>query len=229
MRDDFRVSFSGELVPFLSELLLQAVIVLHDPVVHNHNFAGAIAMRMGVFFGGTAVRSPSGVAYAVRAMEWLLPNRFFQIPQFSFGTANLKTTSVAGYCDSCGIVAAIFQPPQTFNDDRNNTFLANVTDDATHFRPRRPGLFSQRETELFDDRIGQDLAGDTFDFGLGLFPTQASVQRELEILSLPDALQALAAHLLERAVNRFALGVENTLLERNVDVGCHTLIIIRDL
>jgi hypothetical protein len=29
-------------------------------------------------------------------------------------------------------------------------------------------------------------------------------------------------------VNRFALGIENALLERNVDVGFHTIIIIRD-
>src|SRR5579864_7051772 len=99
--DDFRVSFGGELVPFLSKLLLQAEIVLHDPVVDDHNLAGAVAMRMSVFFGRTTVCCPAGMAYAVRAMEWLLPNRLFQIPQLAFGTANFQTTSITGDCDSC--------------------------------------------------------------------------------------------------------------------------------
>src|ERR1700740_2910165 len=95
-------------------------------------------------------------------------------------------------------------------------------------RPLRPGLFSQGETELFDDGIGQNFARNAFDFGLSLLPTQSSVERKFAVFSLADALEPFVAHFLERAVNRLALGIEDTLLKRDVDVGCHKGIIIRD-
>ena len=65
VRDDFGIGLGGELVAFFDQLFLEAEIVFDDAVVHDDDFAGAIAMRMGIFFGGAAVRGPAGVADAV--------------------------------------------------------------------------------------------------------------------------------------------------------------------
>src|SRR3981081_1705250 len=71
VRNDFRIGLGGELVSFGDQLLLEREIVLDDAVVHDHDSARAVAMRMGVLFGGTAMRGPAGVSDAVGAVEWL--------------------------------------------------------------------------------------------------------------------------------------------------------------
>ena len=90
MRDDFRIGLGRELVAFFDQLFLQAEIVLDDAVVHDHDFSRAVAMGMGVFFGGTSVRGPASVADAVGAVERLLPDGFFQVAQLAFGAADLQ-------------------------------------------------------------------------------------------------------------------------------------------
>src|ERR1035437_4929097 len=92
----------------------------------------------------------------------------------------------------------------------------------------RPFLLGQGETELFNYGVGQHFAGDALDLGLRLFARQSSVQRQLKILPLANAFQTFVSHLLERALDGLALGVENAFLQRDVDVGCHKKIIIRD-
>jgi hypothetical protein len=89
-------------------------------------------------------------------------------------------------------------------------------------------LLSQGETVFFNDRIGQDFAGDSFNFRLCLVARQATIQSQLEIFPLPNSLQALVPHLLQSPLNRFALGIEDAFLEGDVDVGCHKNNIIRE-
>ncbi len=69
VRDDLGVGLGDELVPFLLQLLLQVQVVLDDAVVHDHDPAGAVAMRMGILFGRPAVRRPARVADAVLAID----------------------------------------------------------------------------------------------------------------------------------------------------------------
>ena len=90
MRDDFGVGLGGELVAFFNQLLLQAEIVFDDAVVHDHDLAGAVAVRMGIFFGGTSVRGPARVADAVGAVERVQADDFFQVAQLAFGAADLQ-------------------------------------------------------------------------------------------------------------------------------------------
>ena len=92
----------------------------------------------------------------------------------------------------------------------------------------RERLLSQGETVFFNDGIGQDFAGDPLHFRLCLIARQATIQRQLEIFPLPNALQALVPHFLQSPMNRFALGIENTFLEGDVHVGCHKNTIIRE-
>ena len=110
--DDFGVGLGGELVALFDQLFLEGDVVLDDAVVHDDDLAGAIAMRVGVLFGGTSVRGPAGVANAVGAVERLQADDFFQIAQLAFGAADLQAFAIAGDCDAGGIISAIFEPLQ---------------------------------------------------------------------------------------------------------------------
>ena len=89
-------------------------------------------------------------------------------------------------------------------------------------------LLSQGETVFFNDGIGQDFAGNSFNFRLCLVARQATIQSQLEIFPLPNSLQALVPHLLQSPMNRFALGIKDAFLQGDVDVGCHKNTIIRE-
>ena len=95
---------------------LQGNVVLDDAVVHDDDSPGAIAMRVGVLFGRTAVRGPAGVADAVGAIQRLEADDFFQIAQLAFSAANLQAFAIAAHRDSGGIVSAIFQPSEVHRE-----------------------------------------------------------------------------------------------------------------
>ena len=94
--DDFGIRFGGELVAFLNQLFLQAEIIFNNAVVYNDDLAGAVAMRMSVFFRGTSVSCPASVANAVAAFERLQADGFFQVAQLAFGAADLQFVPIAG-------------------------------------------------------------------------------------------------------------------------------------
>ena len=121
MGDDFGIGFGRELVAFLDQLLLQAEIVLDDAVVDDDDLAGAVAVRMRVFFGGASVRGPARVADAIGAIEGLQADGFFQVAQLALGAADLQSVAVAGDRDPGRIIAAILEAPQALDDDGNDT------------------------------------------------------------------------------------------------------------
>src|ERR1700728_4717215 len=143
VRNHFSIGFCREGVAFFDQLFLQAEIVFDDPVMHDHDLAGAIAVRMSVFFGRTPVGSPASVANAVGAVERLEANDFFQIAQFAFGASKLQLVAITGDGNSSRIITAVFEPPQALDDDRNHFFFADVANNATH--EGTPGIQSARE------------------------------------------------------------------------------------
>jgi hypothetical protein len=72
------------------------------------------------------------MANAVGAVERLQADDFFEIAQLAFGAANLETVSVTSNGDTGRVIAAVFKASEAFKDDRNNSLLPNVADDATH-------------------------------------------------------------------------------------------------
>jgi hypothetical protein len=75
--------------------------------------------------------------------------------------------------------------------------------------------------KLFNDWVGENFSRDAFDLGLRRLAVQPPLQRKFEILTLADFFQTLIAHLFERALDGFALRIENTFLKRDVNVGFH--------
>ena len=113
VRDDFGVGLGDELVALGLKLLLERQIVLDDAVVHHHDVAGAVAMRVRVLFGGRAVRGPARVADAVGAVE-----RIHRAPPLPGSAACPKPAARSASCrrrshgDTSRIVSAVFQPLQ---------------------------------------------------------------------------------------------------------------------
>ena len=62
----------------------------------------------------------------------LEPDGFFQVAQLALGAANLQTVAVARHRDAGRIVAAVFQPLQPVQNDRNHPLLTNVTNNSAH-------------------------------------------------------------------------------------------------
>src|SRR6516165_33305 len=117
---------------FFDEFLLERQVVLDDAVVHYHDLAGAVAVRVGVFFAGAAMGGPARMADAIGAVERLGANHFFQVAELALGAADLQAFPVAGDRDPSGVISAILQAAQPVNDDGDDLFFANVADDATH-------------------------------------------------------------------------------------------------
>ena len=51
--------------------------------MHHHDVARAVAMGMGVLFGGAAMRRPAGMADAVMAIDRIHAHDVFEIAQFA--------------------------------------------------------------------------------------------------------------------------------------------------
>jgi len=64
VRDDLGVCFCDELVALLSEFALEVKIIFDDAVMNYDEAAGAVAMRVGIFFRGAAVGGPARVTDA---------------------------------------------------------------------------------------------------------------------------------------------------------------------
>src|SRR6267142_285004 len=132
MRNDFRVSFGDELVAFALELFFEFEIVFDDAVVDDDDLAAAIAMRMGVFFRGAAVRGPTCVTDAVGTVKRGFLNGLFEVAKFAGCATKLEFSIGTDYGDAGRIVAAIFELAQAFDNNRDNLFWADITHYPAH-------------------------------------------------------------------------------------------------
>ena len=117
--DDFGVGLGLESVAFVLQLLFQGQVVFNDAVVHHDDVALAIAVRVGVFLGGAAVRGPASVADAEGPIDGVHADGFLEVTQLALGAADGEMSVVAVDRESRGIVSAIFEALQAFQNDRN--------------------------------------------------------------------------------------------------------------
>jgi hypothetical protein len=100
--------------------------------VDDDDVAGAVAVGMGVFFGGTAVGCPTGMSDAVAAIDGVDLQYIFEISQFSGGAADAEGLVIAIDGDTGGVVAAVFESLETIQNDRNSPLSSYVAYDSTH-------------------------------------------------------------------------------------------------
>ena len=132
MRQHFGVGAGFEFVAGLEQFLLERVVIFDDAVVDDGDFAGLVEVRMGIFVGRRAVRGPARVADAEVAGD-----RFgFQqareaLVDFALFLAHEQFAAVQ-HGHARAVVAAIFQPPQSFEQDGRGRFFPDVSNDAAH-------------------------------------------------------------------------------------------------
>src|ERR1700730_7845460 len=133
VRDDFGVGFRDELVSLALQLLFELQIVFDNAVVHDNDLAGAVAMRVRVLFGRSAMGGPARVADSVGALDRRFLENFFEIAQFSRRPPHFQL-GLVHHRDSRRVISAVFELAQTFNYDGNDFFRPNITDNSAHTR-----------------------------------------------------------------------------------------------
>ena len=117
--DDLGVRFRLELVALRLQFLLQFEVVLDDPVMHDHDAAGAIPVGVRVLLGGATVRGPSRVAHAVESINGFVANRELQIGQLP-GRATKGDALRTHKRDARRVIAAVFHAAQSVQQYRHN-------------------------------------------------------------------------------------------------------------
>ncbi len=99
---------------------LSCEVVFDDAVVHDDEGSGAVAVGVGVLFGGAAVGGPAGVADAVGAVDGRGGDDGFEVAELAGRAAELEGVGGFGGAadgDAGGVVAAVLEAAKTFNDD----------------------------------------------------------------------------------------------------------------
>ncbi len=130
--DDLGVGFGDELVALGDEGALEGEVVFDDAVVDDDEGAGAVAVGMGVLFGGAAVRGPAGVADAEGAVDGRFGDDVFEVAEFAGGAAQGEAFGATSYGDAGGVVAAVLEAAQAFNDDGDDRLRSDISDNSTH-------------------------------------------------------------------------------------------------
>ena len=87
--DDLGVGLGDELVALVGELFFEGEVVFDDAVVDDDEGAGAVAVGVGVLFGGATVGGPAGVADAEGAVEGIVGDDRFKVAELAGGAAKL--------------------------------------------------------------------------------------------------------------------------------------------
>src|SRR5262249_13830353 len=191
----FRIRFGDKAVAALDELFAEGQEVLDDPVVHDYDVAGAVAVRVGVLLAGRAVRGPARVTDTEGALQRAGSDGSLQVAEFSWRPPNNQSVGTAGHRYPGGVVAPIFQPPQTIQNGRRRISGADVSYNAAHGNPRwvmRGVSFiftrSCEAASQLSNRQGNDVTWRRVDDGAHILVSGLSSGGDSNV-DLPDAHQ----------------------------------------
>jgi len=132
VRDDFGVRLRFELVTFRLQLLLQRQVVFDDAVMHDYDIALAIAVRVSVLLGWTAVGGPTGVPDAEGAVHGIQLDCLLQVSELPLGAPDLKLIVGAIDCKSGRVVSPILEALQALQNDWDRPLCPDITNDSAH-------------------------------------------------------------------------------------------------
>ena len=132
MGDDLGVGLRGEHVAPGHEFAAQGAVVLDDAVVHHHQVAGAVGVRVGVGLGGCAVGGPAGVPQTDGAGHAdVLVDHGLQVGEFAAGA--VAHQPVVEPVDQPGrVVAAVLQPAQPLEQYRHDPPRPHIPHYSAH-------------------------------------------------------------------------------------------------
>ncbi len=129
MGNHFGVGLAAELGAALDEPFAQLAEILDDAVMCNRDPLGG--MRMGVALGRLAVRRPAGMADADIAGERLARQAAFQRGELTLG-APAAERAVIQRGDAGGVIAAVFEALERFDQVAGDRLTPNNSDDPAH-------------------------------------------------------------------------------------------------
>ena len=132
MGDDLGVGFGAELVSLGDEFGFEGQVVFDDAVVDDDEGAGAVAVGVGVLLGGAAVGGPASVADAEGALDGTGGENGLEVAELAGGAAELEAGGASGDGYAGGVIAAVFEAAQAFDDDGDGGVGANISDDSAH-------------------------------------------------------------------------------------------------
>ena len=112
--------------------LPQLEIVLDDAVVDQRDLAVLADMRMGINVIRLSMGRPAGMTDAGRPVQGrAVLRQLHQVFQPPLRFGNLEAV-LTRHTDARRVIAAVFQPRQSFQQDRSRLLLADVSNDTTH-------------------------------------------------------------------------------------------------
>src|SRR3569623_1348601 len=133
----FGVGLGGELITGPALHGPQRLVNIDDAVVH-HGHGVAANVRMGVGLGGLAVGGPAGVGDAAAAVEALLAGERFDLAHLAGRAHPIEGIVVIQHHYAGGIVTAVFEPLQAFDQNGNHVALRDRANYTAHIEyPRR--------------------------------------------------------------------------------------------
>jgi len=127
MADHLGVRLAAEAIALGLQCRAQLAVVLDDAVVHERDApgpahgvgAGAVAeMRVGVMHRGRTVGRPARVGDAGHAFDVLLVDLLEEFGHAGGAARTLQALGIDG--NPAGVIAAVFQPLQALDQDRND-------------------------------------------------------------------------------------------------------------
>ena len=126
------VGLGGEHIALGDQVLPQCLIVFDDAIVHERN-AARRQVGMRIAFAGFAVGSPARMRDADAPLEGPLRHGLIQLGHFAGGLDAVDVVGPGIQQRHPGrIIAAIFQPSQTFQQNSRHVTLRNRANYSTH-------------------------------------------------------------------------------------------------
>ena len=132
LHQHFRVGVALELNAVFLQLLFQYGIVLNDTIMDDGQVLGLRKMRMGIHGGRFSVRCPSRMCYTDCSGIIFITTKLFEVADLSFGLIHIQGALCVDHGDSRTVVASVFQPLQSFNQNGISLTLPNVSYYSAH-------------------------------------------------------------------------------------------------
>ncbi len=130
MRDHFRIGFGREAVTPLDHQLTQRLMVFNDAVMYDDNMFRD--MRVRIRFGRLAVSGPTGMSDTGAADQRMLLRSFSQLLHLAYATQASNVPLSIHHRQAGGVIAAILQTAQTFQQYLRDITLRYRANNSTH-------------------------------------------------------------------------------------------------
>ena len=138
VREHLGVGLGCEVCAAIGEAPAQRREVLDDAVMHHRDAPRGIQLRVRVRLGGLAVGCPARVPDARDGGRQDALDAVRELVQLAGGAGQEEAVLIVEEREAGGVVAAVLESPETFEEDRTRGSFSGVADDSAHGRRSSP-------------------------------------------------------------------------------------------